>query len=253
MYTRSQFISKVAPLCKSEKILPSLTIAQAILESADGNSQLTQEGNALFGVKASKNWTGKVWTGHTVEYYDGKTATNVIDGFRAYNNWEESIKDHLDLLTRNKRYSNVVGQKDYKKACYAIQAAGYATDPNYANKLISLIENYNLTQYDAPKQPETDKELFNAVSYIIRSGIKLDFNIWKRTDLFELNSVPFLIDRLGGLDKINSLIVDSGMSFEHETWANALKSKQFNPSNVRSLLIKYSIALQKSNKKAAGK
>lgn len=150
---KEQFIAKIGPLAKKEEqqsgILASLTIAQAILESGWGNSGLTVKGNALFGIKAGSNWSGKVYNAKTQECYDGKNFETITAGFRAYNTWEESIKDHSRLLTSLTRYKKVVGEKDYKKACREIQAAGYATDPNYANKLIGIIEENNLNQWNA--------------------------------------------------------------------------------------------------------
>lgn len=149
---QKNFIERVGKLAtadmQSSGILASLTIAQAILESRWGKSGLTVGANALFGIKATSAWKGKVYNCKTKECYDGKNCT-VVDGcFRAYSSWEDSIKDHSAFLTGLSRYSAVVGETDYKKACKAIHAAGYATDPNYANKLINIIEQYGLTAYD---------------------------------------------------------------------------------------------------------
>ena len=69
--------------------------------------------------------------------------------FRAYGSWAESVADHSDLLSRNARYKAVIGEQDYKAACRAIAAAGYATDPKYADKLVQIIETYALTAYDS--------------------------------------------------------------------------------------------------------
>lgn len=247
-YTREQFISKVGPLAqadaKTSKVLASLTIAQAILESNNGNSTLTTQGNALFGIKAT-NWRGKVWTGKTVEYYNPKTPTTITAGFRAYNNWQESIADHSKLLTSASRYSKVVGETDYKKACNAIAAAGYATDPKYASKLIQLIEANNLTRFD--KVTEDDPELFNATSKIIKRGIDIDFNKWKRKDLFKLADVPFLVCKLAGIkvtgavskeqyeEAIDKLVLKQAIS-QRVIW----DEKTCTENNVRSLIIKYS-------------
>ena len=232
-YTRAAFIAKVGPMAqtdaKTSKILASLTIAQAILESGDGNSTLTVQGNALFGIKATGSWRGKVWTGKTIEYYNPKTPTTITAGFRSYNNWEESIEDHSKLLTSASRYAKVVGETDYKKACNAIAAAGYATDPQYAQKLINLIEKNNLTQFDKPIIKD-DPELSHAVSTLINKGININFNNWKRLDLINLNNVPSLLMKLGGIDKL----VDKRVIANHYLWRN----KQYTKENVRSLLIK---------------
>lgn len=243
-YTRAQFIQKIAPMAqvdaKTSKVLASLTIAQAILESNNGNSLLTLQGNALFGIKATSTWRGKVWTGKTIEYYDGKTATTIVDGFRAYESWEESIKDHSNLLTKASRYKAVVGETDYKKACYAIHESGYATDPSYAEKLISLIEKHNLNQYDIDKKViKEDPELAAAVSKIIKSGIQLQYNDWKRRDLIKLNNVPALLYKLGGLQRIEGKLKEREMRLDLEIW----QEKRYTVDNVRSLIIKYAAAV----------
>lgn len=234
-YTRAQFIEKVGPMAqldaKTSKVLASLTIAQAILESDNGNSMLTVQGNALFGIKASKGWKGKVWTGTTIEYYHSNR-TNIIAGFRAYNSWQDSISDHSALLVESDRYKLVIGEKDYIKACKFIQSAGYATDPKYAMKLIQLIEDNNLTRFDQEGlEIKEDTELFEAVRKIILNNVNLNINVWKRVDLINLNNVPSLLNKLGGIDKLaaEKIIGDKQLWIE----------KKYNASHVRSLLIKY--------------
>ena len=149
---QKQFIEKVGKLAaadmKASGVLASLTIAQAILESGWGESGLTVKGNALFGIKAGANWKGKVYSGKTKECYDGATYEDITATFRAYDSWEESVEDHSALLTGAARYKAVIGERDYKAACIAIKAAGYATDPTYSTKLINLIESYGLNEYD---------------------------------------------------------------------------------------------------------
>lgn len=135
-------------------VLASLTIAQAILESGWGTSELAQNANALFGIKADGRWSGKTYSKETQECYDGVNYTTVTALFRAYSSWDESITDHSAFLLTGNRYAAVIGEKDYKTACYAIKAAGYATAPDYAEKLISLIESYGLTAYDCDTQKE---------------------------------------------------------------------------------------------------
>ncbi len=146
------FIETVGALARAhgEKILPSLTIAQAILESGWGQSTLAVKGNALFGIKADKNWKGRVYSCCTKECYDGVHFTDETAVFRAYGSWSESVADHTDFLCGLERYREVVGERHYKAACHAVHRAGYATDPDYAAKLIRLIETYGLTQYDVP-------------------------------------------------------------------------------------------------------
>lgn len=149
---KKDFIEKVGRLASKsmEKtgILASLTVAQAILESGWGASGLSVKGKALFGIKAGANWRGKVYNAKTKECYDGKNFVDITAVFRAYNSWEESIEDHARLLTSAPRYKALIGEKDYKKACIEIKKAGYATDPDYSQKLINLIEEYKLTRFD---------------------------------------------------------------------------------------------------------
>ena len=130
-------------------VLASLKIAQAILESGWGTSGLAVKANALFGIKATSAWKGRVFNTKTQECYDGVNFTTIDAAFRAYDSWEESIKDHSIFLTANARYAAVIGERDYKKAVRAIHAAGYATDPAYTDKLIKIIEQYKLFEFDA--------------------------------------------------------------------------------------------------------
>lgn len=133
------------------KILPSIMMAQAALESAWGLSGLAQDANNLFGIKSSNDWKGQIYQAYTKEFVNGKWITTLAD-FRKYNNWLESINDHAAFFTstewRKENYKHVVGEKDYRKAAQALSDAGYATDPDYPGKLISIIETYNLAKYD---------------------------------------------------------------------------------------------------------
>ena len=172
--TRQEFAQKVNGLIPNgNRILRSLTIAQAIIESSDskGNvacSTLTQLGNALFGIKATQSWHGKTINCQTREVY----ATGDWHGpatFRAYDSWAQSIADHENFLVNecSNRYKCVVGEKDYKKAAQAIQAAGYATDPGYARTIICIIEREKLYLYDGQIAPQP---ISNAKTYTIKPG-----------------------------------------------------------------------------------
>lgn len=145
---RHDFLQTVAEFAmadyKRTNILPSLTVAQAILESNWGLSGLATKANNLFGIKGT--YEGKGENFETKEYYGGKWVT-ITAQFRKYPSFEGSVKDHNDLLQKT-RYKSVRGEKDYKKACYAIWAAGYATDPKYPDKLIAIIEKFKLYEYD---------------------------------------------------------------------------------------------------------
>ena len=153
MATQAQqqaFLQRIIPLAtadmKKTKILASLTIAQAILESGWGLSGLTLRSNNLFGIK------GQGVNSATFEYINGKRI-DIVAGFKAYPDWETSIADHSGLFLRLDRYKNLIGCTDYKQACKNVQADGYATAPNYADSLIKLIEQYKLYQYDVSQSP----------------------------------------------------------------------------------------------------
>lgn len=153
---KQAFIDKIADLCAplSLSVPLSVTIAQAALESAWGESGLTKNANALFGIKATKSWTGKRYTTRTTEVQQGNTISITTD-FRAYDTWGESIIDHDDFLRQNARYAAVLTCDNGYDAADALQAAGYATDPYYAHKLQSIIGQYGLSKYDKSETPDT--------------------------------------------------------------------------------------------------
>jgi len=128
---------------KQYKILPSITIAQAALESAWGEKHIQYN---LFGIKWTEGCGYDKVARETTEYING-VPQKVIAYFRGYKNFNESILDHARLLTIT-RYEKVRQAKDYKEAAKALQECGYATDPRYAEKLISIIEQYRLYQVD---------------------------------------------------------------------------------------------------------
>lgn len=113
-----------------------------------------------------------IWSKDTKECYDGVNLVDVKNAaFRAYDSWEESVEDHSTFLKANKRYKEVIGETDYKKACEAIKAAGYATDPDYVEKLVKLIEDYELTEFDeAAVSQEEEKEAEDKKYYRVQAG-----------------------------------------------------------------------------------
>ena len=159
-------VAKVAPLFtanqKQSGILASVSLAQFILESGYGKSELAQNANNCFGMKSSlsgNSWAGSVWDGHSV--YTMKTGEQNADGsyvtvtadFRKYSSIEDSIADHSAYLLgamngSKKRYEGLAGCTDYKKAVQIIKDGGYATSLDYVQNLCRVIEQWNLTQYD---------------------------------------------------------------------------------------------------------
>ncbi|MEY8442289.1 glycoside hydrolase family 73 protein [Lactobacillaceae bacterium 24-114] len=147
------FIKQVAPEAQAMQntyhVYASITIAQAILESNWGTSKLASEYHNLFGIKGTGT-NSKVMT--TKEYVGGKWIV-IKDRFRVYNSWDDSIKDHTKLMLNGtddneQNYQKVVQATTYEDAAKALQEAGYATDPDYAKKLITVIQTYKLYNYD---------------------------------------------------------------------------------------------------------
>lgn len=123
------------------KIPASITLAQGLIESGNGNSELAKKSNNHFGIKCHKDWTGKR------TYHDDDEKGEC---FRVYDSPEDSYRDHSIFLSQGQRYAFLFDLKitDYKGWAKGLKKAGYATLPVYANILIKHIEDYNLTQYD---------------------------------------------------------------------------------------------------------
>ena len=153
-----------------EGILPSITAAQAILESGWGSSELAKApNNNLFGIKDSEDWHGEIVTVPTQEYLNGDYIT-VNAAFRKYASWNDSVVDHAKFFTstewRKNNYRKVVNETDYRIAAQELKNAGYATDPGYAGKLISLIEAYKLYEWDEMSN--------NSISTVENEGVVID-------------------------------------------------------------------------------
>ncbi|KEF40387.1 muramidase (flagellum-specific) [Schinkia azotoformans MEV2011] len=164
------FIDEITPhakrIAKEFNLLASLIIAQAIHESDWGKSGLAVKGKNLFGIKG--NYKGQSVTMPTREHVNGKDV-KVNAAFRKYPSWYESLYDLANLYKNGvswdrSKYKKVIGETDYKKACAAVQTAGYATDPNYATKLIKMIESNNLTKYDIKEVTQLAEHDINVIS-----------------------------------------------------------------------------------------
>ena len=155
------------------RILPSVTIAQACLESGWGTSELATKANNLFGIKAKQDWKGESYTVRTAEYDKNNKKFYINAAFRKYRNWQESLVDHAKFFhTPNWRKENytqnsVIGGTDYKAVCKGLQSAGYATSQEYGNQLIGLIEMYKLDKYDSVAK-NIESEVQNMVAFKYR-------------------------------------------------------------------------------------
>ena len=138
--------------CENGSLFPSVKIAQAALETGWGAHVV---GNNLYGIKATGShtpyWDGDYVTAGTSEYANG-SYNSQNSNFRAYDSISDSIRDHSYLLETLGRYEAVRNSTTPEEQARALQNCGYATDPSYANKLISIINTYNLKQYDEKKK-----------------------------------------------------------------------------------------------------
>ena len=174
----------------------SITLAQGILESGSGRGRLARDANNHFGIKCHD------WTGPRVYHDDDKAQ----ECFRKYNDPNQSYRDHSLFLAKRKRYANLFKHKptDYKAWARGLKKAGYATDQKYPQKLISLIERYELYQYDIfdkkrrsqNQQPYTEK-------HIVIKGDTL-YSISKRYGIS--------VERLKTLNKLNSNALSIGQT-----------------------------------------
>jgi len=209
--TREGYIQQYAELAVQEMhrvgIPASITLAQGCLESANGNSALSLEGNNHFGIKCHSSWGGKKM------YMDDDAKGEC---FRVYNKAADSYIDHSDFLKNGQRYAFLfdLDITDYKAWAKGLKKAGYATNPKYADMLIKIIEDNDLAKYDSPEKnnivfvsPENTKErtfafnikrkpLENApaptVEPPVLTGKKAVENKFER-DVFKNNGVKYII------------------------------------------------------------
>jgi flagellar rod assembly protein/muramidase FlgJ len=146
-----EFINLIAPAAqasaKKTGVPASFTVAQAALESGWGTSSLARNGKNLFGVKADPSWRGDVLYINTREFLGGAWTT-VAARWRKYTDWQTCMDDHAAFLRQNRRYAPCFACSTGDAFAKAVAEAGYATDPDYAAKLISIIDQYQLASLD---------------------------------------------------------------------------------------------------------
>jgi flagellar protein FlgJ len=150
--TQTEFMAAAVPLAqasqRNDNIPASVTLAQSILETGFGKSELAVKGKIFFGIKAhGGRGTAGTYTINTSECYNGQWVT-ISAAFRAYYSMAESFEDHGKFLKSNARYRSCFETNDPKEWTRRLQSNGYATDPGYSTKLISVMDKYNLYQYD---------------------------------------------------------------------------------------------------------
>ncbi len=190
-----EYINKYSDMAveqmKLHKIPASITLSQGLLESGAGMSELARKSHNHFGIKCGGSWNGR-----SVRHTDD--APN--ECFRAYSNPKDSYEDHSLFLKRGARYAFLfkLDITDYKGWARGLKKAGYATDPSYANRLITIIEDYELYKYDTRGGRSSRKEtptvmqphqvyISNGIAYVIArdgdtfEGLDKEFDIsWKK-------------------------------------------------------------------------
>lgn len=149
--TQKKFVSKMIPSVlkayADTGVKPSVSLAQAGIESGWGTSGLAKGGNNLYGMKAGSKWKGNIYSASTKEYGSGGSYT-IKSGFRAYGSWDQSVQDYVKTMTGG-RYDKALKANNYYDAVVAIKNAGYASDPNYVKHITGTITKYNLQALDA--------------------------------------------------------------------------------------------------------
>ena len=232
------YIEKYSPLAIEQqakhRIPASITLAQGLLESRAGLGDLAIKSNNHFGIKCN-NWNGEK------VYYDDDAKGEC---FRKYNDVRESYEDHSLFLKNRSRYASLFNLQptDYKGWAYGLKAAGYATDPNYANKLIRLIENYDLQQYDKGKTNKYSEE--KIIEKKSTFGKKRGSNVLKEFphELYKNNGVKCVFSLAG--DTYGSIAAEYGLSEKKILQYNDLtESEKLIPNTV--------VYLQKKKNKAS--
>ncbi|MGM9762787.1 MAG: glucosaminidase domain-containing protein [Candidatus Cryptobacteroides sp.] len=208
---QKEYIAKYSEIAVSEMyrsgIPASITLAQGLLESGSGRSELATKANNHFGIKCHNDWTG------AKSYHDDDRKGEC---FRKYAKAEDSFMDHSDFLRYRDRYKFLFDLKttDYKGWAYGLKRAGYATDPEYPSKLIKLIEDYRLYEYDEvrpskdggkpskdDKKPKRDKHTENVLPEPplrleqvkpLSDEQKAYFSFAMSREMYSQNGVPFI-------------------------------------------------------------
>jgi len=150
----NNFLEQFSPVAvkysRFKGLFPSVIVAQCAIETGWGTSSLSAKYNNYFGIKAGTQWQGDTVNMSTLEYFD-KYET-IQSNFRVYNNADHSFRDYVALITGLDRYRAALKAETPEAQIKAIKAAGYATDPEYVSKVISIIDSYSLKELDTQRK-----------------------------------------------------------------------------------------------------
>lgn len=253
---KTEFIPTIAPLVQAENkkrgypLFSSVVIAQAICESGWGQSKIMMKANAIFGIKATSNWKGKVYNANTQECYDGVSYTNIIACFRAYNSLSESISDYFDLITKLERYRKATIAETPLECITAIKNGGYATSPTYINTIMSIINSNNLTKYDNVEDVENSVDNSKNIEELAKEVIagKYGNGEERKQKLGNLyNEVQKRVNEiLGATNNVSQETIKVGDKVE------VLKNIQYNGKPFRSYYNVYNVIEVKGDRVVIG-
>jgi len=212
------------------KVPACITLAQGMLESGNGNSDLCRKANNHFGIKCHKEWGGETY----IMDDDEKN-----ECFRKYSSALESYSDHSLFLYSRSRYASLfeLPITDYKGWCYGLKAAGYATDPKYPERLIAIIEKYKLHEYNViestPKQKfptHADEKPQLAIRQVYRFN-RIQFTIAKENDSFFKIANDFNIE-LDDLLEYNDLSKHDKLQYGQKIYIERKRRRALEPYHV---------------------
>lgn len=222
----NEFIEKIYPLVEVENakrgypLYNSVVIAQAILETGWGNSEIMLKANAIFGIKADVNWRGKVYSAVTKEVYN-KVPTQIVGYFRAYDNIRDSISDYFNLITKSPYYRKACVTESPRECITEIKNGGYATDPLYIDKVMTIIEENDLYKFDLKRENiiyEKGKDYTLQEDLHVRVGAGTNYRIKEFDELTEDGKKHAYNQRLAVLKKGTVVTVLSVYIGNDEIW-----------------------------------
>lgn len=230
----------------------SITLAQGLLESNSGRSELAIKGNNHFGIKCHD------WKGKKVYFDDDRRG----ECFRKYEHVEQSFRDHSDFLRYRDRYKFLFDLKptDYKGWAYGLRKAGYATDPAYPKKLIKLIEEYDLARYDRVRRPGSSEQAHPSTPLppselerptLVKGDRYPEFAFSLTRKLYTQNRVPFIYSVEG--ETYRSIASRYGLFVRELMRFNDAMEMFYNGQEDEPLMPGTVIYLQKKRNKAARK
>jgi hypothetical protein len=234
---------EIAEVQQHEYGIPaSITLAQGLLESGAGQSRLAVEANNHFGIKCH-NWQGE-------GIYADDDLKN--ECFRKYKSASDSYEDHSAFLINGKRYASLftLNPTNYERWAHGLKSAGYATDPTYAYKLISIIEDYQLHKYDTKKaaqpqrDPKTNEIIYQKPKIVSFQEFSMGvINPYGEHEFLQNNGVKFVIAVKG----------DTYGSIADELRISEKKLRQYNEVEQNTPLVAGQRVYIKAKKKKAAK